>query len=138
MPQPVAEIVEPLMRSLACEDPVLGVEVADVGHVLVQAQLVVLARLEHGGLERAEIAREVELAVVVEMLVGEDQDGILGEGGADGGEIVGGERLVEVDIAHFGGEARRDRLDGDGHGFLPVLILPPIGPPNGQSGNRRI
>ena len=67
---------------MVVEDPVLGVEVADVGQVLVQAQLVVLAHLEHGGLERPEVAGEVELALVVEGLVGEDQHGILGEGGA--------------------------------------------------------
>ena len=117
VPQPVAEIVEPL-AVVGVEDAVLGVEIADIGHVLVQAQLVVLARLEDGGLERPEIAREGELALVVELLVGKDQHGVLGEGGADGGEIVGRERPAERDIAHFGGEIRRDRLDGDGHGFL--------------------
>ena len=108
------------------EDAVLGVEIADVGHVLVQAKLVVLARLEDGGLERPEVAREVELALVVELLIGEDQHGILGEGGANGGEIVGGERLAEHDVAHFGGEVRGDRMDGDGHGARSwgfVLIL---------------
>ena len=115
MPQPVAEIVEAL-AVVGLEDAVLGIEIADVGHVLVQAQLVILARLEHRGLERAEVAREVELALVVELLVGEDQHGIFGEGGADGGEIVGGERLAEHDVAHFGGEVGGDRLDGDGHG----------------------
>ena len=78
----------------------------------------ILARLEHRGLERAEVACEVELAVVVEFLVGEDQHGVLGEGSADGGEVVGGERLAEHDVAHFGGEIGGDRLYGDGHGVL--------------------
>ena len=117
MPQPVAEIVQPL-AVVGLEDAVLGIEIADVGQVLVQAQLVVLARLEDRGLERPEVAGEVELALVVELLVGKDQHGILGEGGADGGEIVGGKRLAERDVAHFGGEIGGDRLDGDGHGFL--------------------
>ena len=103
----------------------------------MQAQLVVLARLEHRGLERAEVAREVELALVVEFLVGEDQHGVLGEGGADGGEVVGGERLAEHDIAHFGGEIGGDRLYGDGHGVppgcVPILCLAVIGPPNGPA-----
>jgi hypothetical protein len=36
----------------------------------VQAQLVVLARLEDGGLERPEMPRKVELAFVVEFLSG--------------------------------------------------------------------
>src|SRR5215217_2913734 len=66
----------------------------------------------------AEVAREVELAVVVELLVWEDQHGVLGEGGADGRKVVGGERLAEHDIAHFGGEIGGDRLYGDGHGVL--------------------
>jgi hypothetical protein len=115
VPQPVAEIVEPL-AIVGLEDAVLGIEIADVGHVLVQAELMILARLEHRGLERPEVAREVELAFVVELLVGEDQHRILGEGCADGCEIVGGERLAKHDIAHFGGEVGGDRVDGDGHG----------------------
>ena len=50
------------------------------------------------------MAREVEMALIAEILVGEDQHGIFGEGGADGGEIFSAERLAEIDIAHFGGE----------------------------------
>ena len=104
VPQPVAEIVEPL-AVVGAQDTVLGVEIADIGHVLVQAELVVLARLEDGGFERPEMAREGELALVVELLVGKDQHRVFGEGRANGGEIVGGERLAERDIAHFGGES---------------------------------
>ena len=66
----------------------------------------VLAHREHAGLERAEVAGEVEMALVAEGLVGEDQHGVLREGGLDGGDIVGGERPAEVDVADLGGEAR--------------------------------
>jgi thioredoxin-related protein len=74
----------------------------------VQAQLEILAHLEHGGLERPEVAREVELAVVGEGLVREDQHCIPGEGGADRGEVVGAQRAREIDIADFGDEIRSD------------------------------
>ena len=98
----------------------------------MQAQLVILAHLEHGGLERPEVAREVELAVVGEGLVREDQHGILGEGRADRGEVVGAERTREIDVADLGGEIRRDGVDGDGQGFLPILCSTVIGPPKAR------
>ena len=98
MPQPVAEVVEAL-AVVGGKDPVFRIEIADVGHVLVQAELVVLPRLEHRGLERAEVAREGELAVVLEMLIGENQDRILCEGRADGGEAAEDRVLADLDMA---------------------------------------
>ena len=83
MPQPVAEIVEALAVA-GLEDAVLGVEVADVGQVLVQAQLVVLARLDLVSSGPKWRAKSSWLSSSI--LVGEDEHGILGEGGADGGK----------------------------------------------------
>ena len=65
------------------------------------------------------MAREIEMALVAEGLVGEDQHCIFGEGRLYGGDVVGRQRPTEIDIAHLGGETRRDRLDGDRHRFLP-------------------
>ena len=131
MPEAVAEIVQALAVA-GFEDPVLRIEVADIGQVLVQTQLVILPGLEHGRLEWPEVAREGELRVVLEMLIGEHQHRILGERRADGREIGGSKRLRQVDVAHFGDEIRRCRLDGDGHGWLPILCSGVIGPPNGR------
>ena len=78
------------------------------------------------------MAREVELAVVGESLVREDQHRILGEGRADRGEVVGAERTREIDITDFGNEIRRDSVDGDGQGFLPILCSAVIGPPKAR------
>ena len=91
----------------------------------------VLAHREHAGLERAEVAGEVEMALVAESLVGEDQHGVLGERSLDRGDIIGGERPTEVDVADLGGERGCDGMDGDGQRLLPILCLPVIGPPNG-------
>ena len=74
-----------------------------------------LARLEHGGLERPEVACEIELAVVVEVLVGKHQDGIFCKGRADIGKVGRGQRPAEHHVADLGTECGRDRLDGNGH-----------------------
>ena len=122
VPQAIAELVEP-HSVVGLQDLVLGVEIADVGELRLQAHLVIGANREHRGLERPEVAREVEMALVREGLVGEDQHGISGEGRADGGQVLRRKRLAEIDVAHFGGEIRRGRLDGDGHWFLPIPCL---------------
>ena len=74
MPEAIAEIVEPL-TVVGVEHLVLGIKVAHVGEILVQAQLVILACFEHGGLERSEATREFELTVVGERLVVGGGDG---------------------------------------------------------------
>src|SRR5216683_1838370 len=78
VPQAIAELVEP-DAIVGLEDSVLGVEIADIGHVLVQAHLVILADREHAGLERPEMAREIEMALVAKSLVGKDKHGVAGE-----------------------------------------------------------
>jgi hypothetical protein len=72
--------------------------------------------------------REIEMALVVERLVGEDQHGIACEGGLDRGDVVGRERPAEIDVADLGGERGRDGVDGDGQWFLPIPCLAVIGP----------
>ncbi len=49
------------------------------------------------------------------MLIGKDQDRVLGEGVFDPAQIRGVDWRPQVDVADFGSEAWRDRIDGDGH-----------------------
>ena len=137
VPEAIAEIVETL-AVVRLEDAVFGVEIADIGHVLVQAQVMALARHEDGRLQWTEMACEGELAVVVEFLVGEDQNRILCESLADRGEVLGRD-LVQGDIADFGHEVGRHGMDRHSHRASSLLLLMRrIGSPNGQSGNRGI
>src|SRR5258708_12068675 len=49
------------------------------------------------------------------MLIGKDQDRVLGEGVFDPAQIRGVDWRPQVDVADFGSEAWRDRIAGDGH-----------------------
>ena len=125
MPQPVAELVEP-DAVVERQDPVVGIEIADIGHPLVEPHLVVGAQLEDRGLERAEMAREIEVALVAEGLVGEDQHGISGEGRLDGGDVGRLDRPAKIDVADLRGKILGDGMNGDCHGFLPLDdMIPP-------------
>ena len=62
---------------------------------------------------------EGELLLVVELLVVEDEHGVLVHAGVDGRDLVRGQRLGQVDAFHFRGEARADLAGDHGHGGQP-------------------
>ncbi len=60
--------------------------------------------------------REVEMLVLRQMLIGEDQDRVSRERVLDRRNVGRRDLFRQIDIADFGGEAWRDRTDGDRHG----------------------
>ena len=91
------------------------IEVGNVGKFFAQTQCRVLSIDGNRGLKRAKVSCEVEMLILREMLIGKDQDCVLGEGVFDPVQIRGVNWRRQVDVANFGSEAWRDRIDGDGH-----------------------
>ena len=58
---------------------------------------------------------EVQMLVLREMLVGKDQDRVVGERFIDCGQVGGPDGTRQVHIADLGSKARRDRIDDYGH-----------------------
>ena len=123
MPQPVAELEHALPAFLAPHF-IVGAEVGDVGEFLAHAQLRILAMQRDSGLQRSEMPREIEMLILRQMLIGKDQHRVGRERVFDVGKIGRRQRRRQIDVADFGGKARRDRTDGDGHGrCLPVRVF---------------
>jgi hypothetical protein len=102
----------------------MGVEVGNVGKLGAYAQLRILAKQCDRGFEWPEVPGEIEMLVRREMLLGENQYSIFGEGVFDGRKVGRLDWLRQIDIADFGGEAGRDRTDGDRDGrSLPTDYL---------------
>ena len=83
---------------------------------MAQTQRLILAVKRDRRFQWPEQPREIEMLIRRQLLLGEDQNRIFGEGIFDSLEIRRRYLLRQVDIADFGGEARRDRTDGDRHG----------------------
>jgi hypothetical protein len=81
----------------------------------LRAQLRILAMQRDRGFQRPEIAREVEVLVLRQMLIGKDQDGVSGKSPLDVRNIGRPQCCGSIDVAYFGSEARRCRTDGNGH-----------------------
>jgi hypothetical protein len=98
----------------------------NVGEFLGHTQLRLIdVEARDRGLERAELAREIEVLVLIEMLVGKDQHRVFGERLLDGRKVGRRELAAEIDIADFRGEAFGNRNDGDGHGTSPAFDRSP-------------
>jgi hypothetical protein len=67
---------------------------------------------------------EIEMLVLRKLLVGKDHHRVLGERVLDGLHVGWVERPRQVDVADFGGEGRRHRNDGNGHGGASTLGRP--------------
>jgi hypothetical protein len=114
MPKPVAQLKQALSAFLA---PYFAF-VIEVGHICklwAQAQRLIFSIKGNGGLKRSEVPGEVEMLVLRKMLVGKDQDRVVGERFIDCGQVGGPDGTRQVDIADLGSKARRDRIDDYGH-----------------------
>ena len=67
-------------------------------------------------LELAEMAGEGDLLFVGDVLLAEDENGVLVHAGLDRGDLLGAERLAAVDPGDLSGEHRMQRADRNGHG----------------------
>ena len=79
-----------------------------------QHHLAVVFERRGGGVhvELAQLPAEGELSLRSDVLIAEEEDEVLGEGGLDLGPglVV---HLPEVDAAHLGADGRRERFDDD-------------------------
>ncbi len=98
-----------------------GLRVVDLEHLLV-----VLEARDHGvgDGDLAEGGGEFLVLVGGQVLAREEDHLVVEEGLADGGQRLGVERLVQVDVADLGADRAREGRDveldggGGGHGFL--------------------
>src|SRR6266404_541748 len=119
MPHPVAHFEYTLAAFLA-PDRLAGVQIGDVRDFRADTQLGVLARGMDGGFQRAEVARELEVLVGRQMLVGKDQHRVTIERRFDFAAFFARQGFREVDIADLGGEAFGYGING--HWFLPLRL----------------
>ena len=75
-------------------------------------------RLLRRGMDRAEIAGEVDLLVIGQRLVVKDHDRIAVDRVLDGIAVGGLQRTCKVDAGNLGHEIGMRRLDGDAHNRL--------------------
>src|SRR3989454_7851065 len=119
MPQPVADR-EQSPPVVPREDVVVLVEVGHVGEGRRQPVLVGSAQAGADRvLELTEAPAEGELLLVVELLIVEDEHGVLVHPGMDRLDVGGGERPREVDTVDFSGETGADLASRDGHRRQP-------------------
>src|SRR5262245_59331387 len=81
-------------------------------------------------IKRAKMAREVEMLILREMLIGEDQHRVFRKGIVDSDVIGGLDLLRQIDVSDLSGKTWRDRNDRDGHVFpsaQPLSLALPIG-----------
>ena len=118
MPQHVAEAKQ-AGAVIARAETAVAVEVGYVVDFVAEAAGRALHDVAAGGFQRAEIAAERHLLVIVDALVAEDEDGKTIHAGLDGGHLGLGLRSAEVSTEDFGpkldGAIGLDRLDRDGH-----------------------
>ena len=117
MPQPVAQL-EHAQAAVRVPDLVVGVQVGDIGDLGAHAQRRIGPIHADRRLERAEEFRERQVLVDAQVLVGKHQDRVLPERLAQRVGRGGVHGCRQVDVADLGGEAVRDRLDGDAHAGL--------------------
>src|SRR5437660_12584856 len=104
MPQPIAELVE-AARIVTAAHASLLVQVGDVGHFRPQSTLYIGAAAARD-FQFAELAREIHLMFLVEILAAEHQDRVAVDGmpqRRDGGRI---ERTLDIDAADLADEER--------------------------------
>src|SRR5438046_4203713 len=119
VPQPVADR-EQSPPVVPREDVVVLVEVGHVGEG--RRQPVLVGSAQAGAdcvLELTEAPAEGELLLVGELLIVEDEHGVLVHPGMDRLDVGGGERPREVDTADFSGETGTDLASRDGHRRQP-------------------
>jgi hypothetical protein len=123
VPELVAEI-EHAAAVVAGQRLVVLIEVGDVVHADRQPPLLRLGDVVAGGvLDLAEIARERHLLVVGQLLVVEDEDGVLVHAGLDGGDVLAAERLGEVSARDLADEDGMELADRDRHLAPPRMLL---------------
>ena len=91
------------------EIPVL----AEVGHDRDVPGVPVVSRVSDHRFERAELAAERDLRVVVESLTAEDQDLVLVERVPNRAEVSARQRRRQVDAGHLADEERMQAFDGE-------------------------
>jgi hypothetical protein len=128
MPEAVADRIQ-ASAVIARERPVVLVEVGDIGERVGQTVLLRTAQAGgNGQLDFAEALREGQLLLVGEGLIVEDQHGVLVHALVNGRNILGRERLGEVEAGGLADETRTDLADAEGHGnglqsCKPILVL---------------
>ena len=110
MPEPIAHFEHALAAVLA-PDLRVRVQVRHVRDLGTQAQLGVFSGGMDGGFQWTEIAREIEVLIGRQTLIGKDQDGIEIEGRFDFGAACARQGSGEVDIADLGGEVLVNRAN---------------------------
>ena len=122
MPQPVGQPVEPASR-IGLQHVAVAVEVGDVGDVARFDPVldVAMAQLQGRGGDRAEIAGEGDLRVVVEPLLAKDHHRIAVDRILDDLPVGGAKRTCGIDAGNLGDEIRMRWRYGDAHGRLPRL-----------------
>src|SRR6185295_13010509 len=101
MPHPVSHLEHALAAFLA-PDRAVRIEVGYVREDRWNTQLRVFPYRVDAGLERAEVAREIEMLICGQPLIGEYEHGIAVEGGFDLRLVFVRQGLGEVDIADLG------------------------------------
>ena len=119
MPQAVGQPVEPAL-AVGFEHLAVTVEIGNVGDVVArQAMLDAgMPRLLGGGMDRSEMAGEIDLLVVGEFLVVKDHDRIAVDRVLDGIAVGGLQRACKVDAGNLCREIGMRGLDGDAHDRL--------------------
>ena len=85
----------------------VGAEVGDVGHVRVQPPLLGARDVAAGGdFQRAEVAAELLLLLIGEVLVVEHQHGVPIHAGFQRRDLIARQRLGDVEAGDLAGEAR--------------------------------
>src|SRR5271169_2340696 len=110
MPHPVGHLEHALAAFLA-PDRVARIEIGHVREGRGNAQRRILPYRMDAGLERAEVAREIEMLVCGQLLIGEYEHGIAVERRFDFHLILMGQGLGEVDIADLGGKGFGNGID---------------------------
>ena len=117
MPQAVGGLVFAL-AAVGLPDAALGIKIGHIGELVAEAALLLRVVHDAAGFDATELPAEIEMLLLRQFLSRKNQYGVFPERGFDGREILGGERLREINVADFRNKSAGDGMNGDGHEFL--------------------
>lgn len=124
----LVRVPEPVeLRHVHVDDVARGIE---VGQRVDEGEGRAVGQFADMAFELAELGAEGGLLVLRERLVAEDEDGVVADGVADGGDGGRGERVGEVEAGDLGRTGLGERCEGErGGGVMRILIVTHRSPP---------
>ena len=116
MPESISEI-EHAFTVIRTEGLVMPIKIGDIRHQRVEAAFVLLGDIADGAwaLQGAEITTEFLLLLICNVLVVKNQNAIFIHPGLDGRNLVGVERVFQIDALDFAAKHRMKWSNVNGH-----------------------